>query len=187
MVNTSTCSPKAERIEYTFVGPRGNKPASGMPGLFRSRSSSFVSPPMRCVARLAGANRDLTGSRPNQAPLGSRADRVKLTYHAHSLTCPKVCIGDHAARAHDPHLPVMWCQLVRLPDGVAAPCTGTDGQPRGVDALELPPNAGAHRSMMDPAWPKRIGTGHTEMSLQNGRKTGLWRDRFEHFFWPGGG
>ena len=41
----------------------------------------------------------------------------------------------------DPHLPVMWRQLVRLSDGVAAPCPGTDGQPRGMDAVELPRDA----------------------------------------------
>ena len=64
----------------------------------------------------------------------------------------------------DPHLPVMWRQLVRLSDGVAAPCPGTDGQPRGVDALELPPDAGV-TCMMNPAWPKRIDCGHGWVTL----------------------
>ena len=138
MVNTSTCSPKAERIEYTFVGPRGNKPASGMPGLFRSRSSGFVSPPMRCVARLAGANRDLTGSRPNQAPLGSRADRVKLTYHAHSPICPKVCIGDHAARAHARHSARPRVQQSSPPRGSGFPAAAGPARTRGARAGVAP-------------------------------------------------
>src|SRR5471030_155884 len=58
----------------------------------------------------------------------------------------------------DPHLPVMWRQLVRVSDGAAEACQGTDGQPRGVDALELPPYAGAAWRMMNPAWPKRLDT-----------------------------
>src|SRR5437868_656358 len=48
----------------------------------------------------------------------------------------------------DPHLPVMWRQLVRLPDRTAAACPGTDGQSRSVDAVELPREAKGRWSMM---------------------------------------
>ena len=51
--------------------------------------------------------------------------------------------GGRPVHDADPHLPVMRRQLVRLSDGVAAPCPGTGGQPRGVDALELPRDAGS--------------------------------------------
>ena len=73
----------------------------------------------------------------------------------------------------DPHLPVMRRQLVRLSDGVATPCPGTDGQPRGVDAVELPPDAGAAWRMMNPAWPKRILYGRVGRISRNAHKTGL--------------
>ena len=71
----------------------------------------------------------------------------------------------------DPHLPVMLRQLVRLSDGVAAPCPGTVGQPRGMGALELPPEAGAAWSMMNPAWLKRINSGEAERFSSNVHKT----------------
>jgi hypothetical protein len=60
----------------------------------------------------------------------------------------------------DPHLPVMWRQLIRVSDGAAAACQGTGDESCRVDAVELPPDTGADRSMMDPAWPKRIDGGH---------------------------
>src|ERR1700722_1698955 len=60
----------------------------------------------------------------------------------------------------DPHLPVVQRQLVRLFDRATAPRSKTSGQPRGMDALELPPDLGADRRMMNLAWPKRIHRGH---------------------------
>ena len=43
---------------------------------------------------------------------------------------------------------------------------GTDGQPSGVDAVELSRDAGGGRwSMMNPSWPKRIDCGHGWVTL----------------------
>ena len=55
----------------------------------------------------------------------------------------------HGAQVGDLFMSLIHtCQLcgrqsVRLSDGVAAACRGTGGQPLGVDALELPRDAGA--------------------------------------------
>ena len=51
--------------------------------------------------------------------------------------------GGRPVHDADPHLPVMWRQLVRLSDGVAAARPGTGGQSGGVDAVELPRDAGS--------------------------------------------
>ena len=59
---------------------------------------------------------------------------------------------------------------------------GTGGQPGGVDAVELPRDAGAGWSMMNPAWPKRIVSGHGRVTLRNGRQTGLSRRRNRQTF-----
>ena len=60
----------------------------------------------------------------------------------------------------------------------------------GVDALELPRDAGAARrrppprNMMSPAWPKRILCGHGWVTLRNAHKTGLSKDKIGQRFWP---
>jgi hypothetical protein len=46
-------------------------------------------------------------------------------------------------------------------------------KPGGVDALELPTNAGAGQSMMDPTWLERIDCGHAWVRFRNGRQTSL--------------
>ena len=68
--------------------------------------------------------------------------------------------GRRPVHEPDSHLPVVRRQLVRLPDRTAAARPGTGGQPGGVDAVELPRDAGRGWSMMNPAWPKRIDCGH---------------------------
>src|SRR6202521_6284322 len=78
----------------------------------------------------------------------------------------------------------MWRQLLRLSDRAPAPRPGTNGQARGMDALELPPGDRASRSMMNPAWPERIVFGHVGASLENGRKTGLSPSKIAEGFWP---
>jgi len=56
----------------------------------------------------------------------------------------------------DPHLSVMWRELLRLPGRVAAPRPGTRRLPQGVDAMELSRDSGAKcaprfgRVMMNP-------------------------------------
>src|SRR5207248_8699567 len=64
----------------------------------------------------------------------------------------------------------MWRQLLRLSDRAPAPRPGTNGQARGMDALELPPSDRASRSMMNPVWPETIDCGHGGESRENGRK-----------------
>ena len=55
---------------------------------------------------------------------------------------------------------------------LTAPPLRTGSHARGVDALELSPDVGTGRSMMNPGWLKRIDSGHAEASRKNGRKTG---------------
>ena len=91
--------------------------------------------------------------------------------------------GGRPVHDADPHLPVMRRQLVRLSDGVAAPCPGTDGQPCGVDALELPPDAGAgRRHMMDLPGRKGSTAAMTEWSSPNAHKTGRSEAKSDHVF-----
>jgi hypothetical protein len=62
--------------------------------------------------------------------------------------------------------------------------SGTSGQPREVDALELSPDAGAAWSMMNPAWPKRIVCGHGGVTFRNAQKAGLSEIRIGQGFRP---
>jgi hypothetical protein len=39
---------------------------------------------------------------------------------------------------------------------------------------------------MNPTWPERIDSGHTQERLEDGRETGLYQSRFAAGFWPGG-
>src|SRR5664280_627508 len=73
----------------------------------------------------------------------------------------------------DPHLPVVWRQLVRLPDRAPAPRPGTGSRTRGMDALELPRGASAGWSMIVPAWPERIVFGHAGGTQRSVRQTGI--------------
>ena len=57
--------------------------------------------------------------------------------------------GGRPVHEPDPHLPVMWRQLVRLPDRTAAACPGTGCQPGGMDALELPRHPAARLTSYD--------------------------------------
>ena len=84
--------------------------------------------------------------------------------------------GGRPVHEPDPHLPALRRQLVRLPDGVAAPRPGTGGQSRGVDAVELPRDAGAGWSMMNLCLAEKDRTSAMlGVTLRNGRQTGLSR------------
>ena len=72
--------------------------------------------------------------------------------------------GGRSVHESDPHLRAERSQSVRLSDRVAAARRGVEAKPVGVDAVELPRDAGAARharlrNMMNPAWPKRIDCG----------------------------
>jgi hypothetical protein len=106
---------------------------------------------------------------------------------------PQECVLQDATRGRggrpvhdaDPHLPVMWCQLVRLPDRTAAACAGTGGQPGGVDAVELPRDAGAELKYHNPCmaekdrlWPGRDAT-------RKWPENGPFQRQNRITFWPG--
>src|SRR5438309_4214528 len=78
-------------------------------------------------------------------------------------------IGIYTLSLHDA-LPIF-----RLPDGVAAPCPGTDGQPCGVDAVELPRDTGAELKYYDPHGRKgssaAMRIGPLEMPVKQDRKS----------------
>ena len=55
--------------------------------------------------------------------------------------------GRRPVHEPDPHLPVMWRQLLRLSDRVATPRPGTGRLSHGMDALELSRDSGANCSV----------------------------------------
>jgi len=78
--------------------------------------------------------------------------------------------GRRSVHEPDPHLPVVWRELLRLPGRAAASRAGTGRPPRGMDAVELSRDSGARRAvprfgrvMMNPwTWPERILFGHAQ-------------------------
>ena len=94
--------------------------------------------------------------------------------------------GGRPVHEPDPHLPVVRRQLVRLPDRAAAARPGTGGQPGGVDAVELPRDAGAGWSMMNLCLAEKDrlrpwSDEHSEMAA----KRASAKAKSEQRFWPG--
>lgn len=157
-VNKQSCQPQKSRFDPIFWAAKA--PISNWPALsiaFRTVGVSRRSVPERDSLGGQAADSSLCMA---AGPLKFRRRRdwearspemyLHFKYRSPSPsanTPARRIIGKHCStpptvvRDVDPHLPVMWRQLVRLSDRTPAPRSGAGGQPRGVDALELPPDA----------------------------------------------
>ena len=135
---TPDCSPLCTRRRYLSSVPNSQPPAAGktLPASIHSiRTPQPASrPPHRPRRR---RDRSFFAHYPS-APPNPQKQQVRFLKTDTSERRP----GWRSVHEPDPHMPIMWCELLRLPGRAAASRPGTGRPPRGMDAVELSRDSG---------------------------------------------